>query len=478
VWFPDWPLRRPDTPPGEPCQVVDDHNLVTAADERALQAGVRPGMRRREAEARCPTVVTLKADPGAEAVAFEPVAAAVETVVPKVEITHPGLLFVPLAGAVRYYGGEQQIIDGVVEALTKAAGPGGRIGVADGPFAARMAAADPPMVVIDTVAFLANLDVGALGVENVVDTFRWLGIGTLGDLRSMPRAAIASRFGPAGLQAHRVASGEDRTPLPRDIPIDVSVEEGFDPPIIDLEQAAFAARAVAGRLMEALAPGGGIPHRVAVEAESARGEVRSRTWRSADPFTEAELADRIRWQLRAWVESGGVPGGLVRLRVAPADLSDRGRQLLLTEDAASDMEERRALARAQALLGPDAVLQARSQGGRLPGERVQWHRWEDTPGEPAHDPKAPWPGRLPSPAPALVPPDPPAVEVEWDGGFPIRIRLGSRWETVLSWAGPWRTIDHWWEGRGPVDRYQVVTSAGAFLCEVGEDGCVLAGVYD
>ncbi|MBU1226460.1 MAG: DNA polymerase Y family protein [Actinobacteria bacterium] len=478
VWFPDWPLRRPDAPPGEPCQVVDDRNLVTAADRRAREAGVRPGMRRREAEAVCPTVVTLAADPGAEAAAFEPVVAAVEAVVPRVEIVHPGLLFIPLAGAVRYYGGEQQIVAGVAAGLEHAAGPGGRIGVADGPFAARMAAAEPPLIVTDTSAFLANLDVGVLGVDNVVDTFRWLGIGTLGDLRAMPRAAIASRFGHAGLQAHRVASGEDRTPLPRDIPIDVSVEERYAPPITDLEQAAFAARGVAGRLMEALTPGGGIPHRVVVEAESAGGGVRSRTWWSADPFTEAELADRIRWQLRAWVESGGVPGGLVRLRVAPADLSDRGRQLLLTEDAASGLEERRALARAQALLGPDAVLQARPQGGRLPGERVQWHRWEDPPGEPPNDPKAPWPGRLPSPAPALVPPDPPALEVEWDGGFPVRVRLGSRWEPVLSWAGPWRTIDRWWEGSGPVDRYQIVTSAGAFLCEVTENGCVLAGVYD
>ncbi|MCB2224706.1 MAG: DNA polymerase Y family protein [Actinobacteria bacterium] len=479
VWFPDWPLRRPDAPPGEPCQVVDDRNLVTAADVRAREAGVRPGMRRREAEALCPAAVTLAADPGAEAVAFEPVAAAVEAVVPRVEVAHPGLLFVPLEGALRYYGSEQAVVERAAAAVAAAAsGEPGRIGVADGPFAARMAAADPPRVVADTAAFLASLDIGALGVDDVVDTFRWLGIGTLGDLRSLPRAAIASRFGPAGLQAHRVASGEDRSPQPRPVPVDTAAEERFEPPLTGLEQAAFAARAVAGRLMAALAPSGGIPHRVEVEAESAAGTVRTRTWRSADPFTETALADRIRWQLRAWVESGGVPGGLVRLRVAPADLSDRGRQLRLTEDAASGLEERRALARAQALLGPDAVLQARPQGGRLPGERVQWHRWEEPPGAPAHDPDAPWPGRLPAPSPALVPPDPPALEVEWDGGFPVRVRLGSRWEPVLSWAGPWRSIDRWWEGRHPVDRYQLVTSAGAFLCEVGPDGCTLAGVYD
>jgi len=471
VWFPDWPLRRPDAPPDEPCQVVDDGNLVTAADGRALQAGVRSGMRRREAEAICPTVVTLIADPGAEAVAFEPVVAAVEAVVPRVEVAHPGLLFVPLRGALGYYGSEQSIVGLVASALDLHVGPGGRIGLADGPFAARMAAADPPAIITDTAAFLAGLDVGTLGVDGIVATFRWLGIGTLGDLRDMPRSAIASRFGPAGLQAHRIAAGEDRAPMSRAIPVDVSVEERFDPPIADLEQAAFAARAVAGRLMAGLAPHGGIPHRVEVEAESARGAVRTRTWGSSDPFTEGELADRIRWQLRAWVESGGVPGGLIRLRVAPADLSDRGRQLRLTDDAATDLEERRALARAQALLGPDAVLQARPQGGREPGEQVQWHRWEERPGEPSRDSGAPWPGRLPPPTPVLVPPDPPAVEVEW-------IRLGSRWEPVLSWAGPWRVIDRWWEGRAPADRYQIVTPAGAFLCEVIDGRCVLAGIYD
>ena len=110
------------------------------------------------------------------------------------------------------------------------------------------------------------------------------------------------------------------------------VEERFDPPLDDLEQAAFATRTLAHRLIAGLGPWGGAPHRVVVEAESASGLVRSRTWRSADPFGEAEVAERVRWPLRAWVESGGVPGGLAVLRLAPADRSDRGRQLHLGEE--------------------------------------------------------------------------------------------------------------------------------------------------
>ncbi len=477
MWFPDWPLRRPDAPPDRPVQVVDDRGVVTAS----TAPEIRPGMRRREAEALCPTVLTLQGDPGAETATFEPAVRAVEALVPRVEVAAPGLLFVPVAGAVRYYGGERQLAEHVVAALDAAVGQGSRVGVADGPFAARLAAAEAgegPLIVDDTAAFLSRCDVSVLGMADLIETFRWLGLSTLGDLAALPQAAVASGFGTAGLTAHRLASGDDREPDPRPLPVDVVAEERFDPPLATVEQAAFASRTLAERLMEALAPAGGIPHRVEVAAVSAAGEERRRTWRSADPFTVRELAARVRWQLDAWVGHGGISGGIVRLRLVPADLSDRGRQLSFGEDAATRLEARRALARAQALVGPDGVLSARPQGGRTPAEQVQWHRWDEPAARPARDPAAPWPGRLPGPAPALVPPEPQPLDVEWDAGFPTRVRLGSRWEPVLSWAGPWRDTGRWWEGEGPADRYQVVTSAGAFLIETRDGACFVTGIYD
>lgn len=454
--------------------------MVVAADPAAVAAGVAPGMRRRQAEALCPAVCTLVADPVAEAVAFEPVALAVEDLVPRMEMAAPGLVYLPIAGAIRYFGSEEAVVARVMAAVGVVAS-GGRFGLADGPFAARMAAAragDAPYIVADTAAFLAGIDIAALGAEELAATFRWLGVGTLGELARLPRAAVASRFGPTGLEAHRIASGDDRMVHARQVHEGVAVEDRFEPPLDDFERAAFAARALAGRLLVAVVPTGALPHRVEVEAESASGVIRARTWRSSHPFSEVELAERVRWQLLAWVSSGGVPGGVVRLRLVPADLSDRGRQLRLDEDAASESDARRALGRAQGLVGPDAVLQAVPQGGRHPGERVLWHRWGEEPGAAALDPSAPWPGRLPEPSPALVPPHPRPFVVEWDGGFPTRVRLGSRWEPVLGWAGPWRQTGRWWEREQAADRYQVVTSAGAFLCEVRGGQCWLVGVYD
>lgn len=483
MWFPDWPLRRPDAPRDRACLVVDRSATprVVAFNQSAREAGVRLGMRRPEAEVLCPGGTTLEQDYAAESLAFESVVGAVEDLVPRVEVSDPGLMFVSIAGAIRYYGGEPALVANLIQAIRADAGAGGRIGVAGGPFAARWAASmadEEPYIVDDDREFLASLDVEVLGKEELVATFRWLGIGTLGELASLPRPALLSRFGQAGLQAHRLASGEDRRPQARDIPEDLSVSEQFEEPLALLEQVGFAARALSHRLMEAMMGSGIAHHRVEVSARAADGTIRTRVWRSADPFTDETLAERVWWQLRAWNESAGIPGGIVQLTLSPADLSGEGRQLTLLEDVSARIEAERAFARVQALLGPDAVLEGRPQGGRDPIEQVRWHRWGDDPPAVERDPGAPWPGSTPGPSPALVPPEPQLLEVEWDGGMPTRVRLRSRWEPVLNWAGPWRKLGRWWREEPHVDRYQMVTSAGAILCELRNDQTFVIGVYD
>ena len=476
-------------PPDRPAQAVGDDNRVVAVNSPAAQAGVVVGMRRREAEALCPTVLTVDIDPGAEAIRFEPVAIAVEHLIPRIEVARPGLVFAPIGGATHYYGGETQLVARVAEEVASTGGPGYRMGLALGPFAARRAAdlatGDEPLFIVeDDHAFLTSLDVSSVGSEDLAATFRWLGITTLGEVAELPRDAVMSRFGMSGLTAHRLASGEDRVPFPRDIPPDLSAEEKFSPPLDNIEQAAFSARSLAHRLLAELASHGAAPYRVEVEAEAADGELRVRVWRNTDPFDEATLAERVRWQLRAWLDQArhrsgpGIRGGLVRLRIAPADISDRGRQLGLHEDARSLFQARRSFARAQSILGPDGVMQAVPQGGRTPAQRAAWFRWGEDPGKPERDPDAPWPGRIPAPSPTLMPPDPQPIEIDWDDGMPAGVRLGTRWVPVLSWAGPWRSVGRWWDAEDPADRYQLVTSVGAFLCEVRTAKAYLVGVYD
>jgi protein ImuB len=499
-----WSLTRPDVPSGEPVLIVDER--VTGATEDVLEAGVTLGMPRREAEALAPFATVLPRDVGDETRRFEPVVSVVEDLVPRVEVMGPGLMFVPVPGAVRFYGGEETLAERVSGAMAieggrppsdppTSPGDGHRagsrgweclIGIADGPFAARWAAAmalpGEPQIVTDTIGFLSRLDMGTLresmGGEEMIDTFRWLGITTLGDLARLPRETLASRFGDPGLLAHRLASGEDRMVDPREVPPELAVTMSFEDPLQSLDAVAFAGRNLAEKLLRRLRVAGMAPHTVTITAQAAQGPERVRVWRSADPFTERALSDRIWWQLRAWVETAGIPGGMIGLSIVPADLSSEGRQLGLLSDESSIVETERALARAQAILGPDGVLQAKAQGGRMPAERVAWSRWGEPETEAERDVEAPWPGSTPAPSPALVPPRLDPIEVEWDGGMPTRVRLGSRWEPVLTWSGPWRLSGRWWAGERDADRYQLVTSVGAFLCVVSEGRAFLAGVYD
>ena len=101
LWSPDWPVtaaaRAAHVTPERPAAVVVA-NRVLACSAVARAAGVRRGLRRREAQARCPELVVLARDADRDARLFEPVVAAVEELAPGVEVIRPGLLALPVQG--------------------------------------------------------------------------------------------------------------------------------------------------------------------------------------------------------------------------------------------------------------------------------------------------------------------------------------------------------------------------------------------
>ena len=489
MWYPTWALRQPGKLWGklgldEPTQAVGQDGHVVARNETAARCGVTVGMMRRSAEAVCPTITTIVQDLRVEMARFEPVVQAIESLVPRVEIAEPGTMYIPISGAVAYYGGEEALCERLDKELEPYGGDR-RMGLAAGIFASyqavRQTTTDDPLHIVDNDAeFVRNLDVESLGSADIAATFRWLGITTLGALAELPVSAVVTRFGREGLLAHRQAQGMSRRVDPRSIPEDMTVESQFDPPIEDFEQASFVARNMAQRLIGNLAPHGVAPHRVVITGIAADGSERSRTWRSADPFSDKSLAERVRWQLRAWIEgvTGGIHGGLALLRLEPADLSGAGRQMALADDAKAFEEAQRALMEVQAIAGRENVVVAHPQGGRDASERVLWTRWGDKENTAERDLDAPWPGQIPGPSPALVPSTRIPFDITWVDGIPEQVRLRSRWVPVLSWAGPWRRSGRWWDEEGPSDQYQIVTSTGAYLCEVREGRSYLLAVYD
>jgi len=234
LWCPDWPVTAAGLADG-----VDTHgpvvvlfaNRVLACSPAARAEGVRRGLRKREAQSRCPQVTVVEHDPGRDARAFEPVVAAVEELTPGVEVVRPGVCAVAALGPVGFYGGEERAAERLVEHVALHCGVESQAGVADGTFAALLAARAGQLVPAGATArFLGGLDVSTLDRPELADLLRRLGIRTLADFAALPAGDVLARFGFDAAYAHRLASGADDHPLAvRTPPPDLTVTGEYDP---------------------------------------------------------------------------------------------------------------------------------------------------------------------------------------------------------------------------------------------------------
>ncbi|MGH3868763.1 MAG: DNA polymerase Y family protein [Pseudonocardiaceae bacterium] len=423
----------------------------------------------------CPELAVLADDPDRDARVFEPVVAAVETLAPGVEVVHPGLVAVPARSPTRYFGGESTVAERIVDVVAAQAGVTCQVGIADGLFAATLAAHRGLLVPPEgSAGFLAMLSIAELrqpaatGADRaaLVDLLHRLGLRTLGAFAALPVDDVASRFGLDGVRAHRLARGLDDRPLARrDPPVDLTVTRRFDPPLERVDAAAFASREPAGQLHTALACRGLACVRLGISACTEAGEELHRVWRCTGPLAASGIADRVRWQLDGWLTSRGSrpSAGITLLRLIPEEVIggpalQRG---LWGESGEDDERAGRALVRVQGMLGPEAVLIGVLGGGRDPTDRARLVPWGDDL-TPAHRDQPPWPGRLPAPSPSRVPTRPLPAEVLDDAGavvgvsgrgmltsVPHRIAVdGHPPRRVLAWAGPWPVEERWWEPGG------------------------------
>ena len=133
IWCMDWPAvaaaAAAELSPTSPVAVTLA-NRVIACSASARAVGVRRGLRRREAQARCPQLHVVTADPARDARHFENVTTAVDDLVPRAEVLRPGLLVLPVRGPARYFGSEQAAAERLVDAVASA-GAECQVGIAD-----------------------------------------------------------------------------------------------------------------------------------------------------------------------------------------------------------------------------------------------------------------------------------------------------------------------------------------------------------
>lgn len=351
-----------------PAALAPEPGAAQKVGEVSLAAeafGVHPGLRLGEALARCPRLTLVPPDPAGVADRWERLLVRLEAMGAAVEPERPGLVCFDARGLLCLHGG----IEGVLGAARRALRAPARFGVAPSRFAAVAAATRArtrrPEIVTGrgegrerARRYLAPLPVALLrarpALADLPEALERLGVRTLGELAGLPAAALADRFGRAGLIAHGLACGEDSELSPR-------------PPGEFLREALELPEAASGLQLE---QGLGL----LIDRLLARSERRGRTlravvmsavlveqggtWREQVVFREA-LADPVRMRLALVPRLSLMPAPAETLRLSVerfGPLASDQRGLLEDPSAARSARLREAIQQARVAAGPDAAL--------------------------------------------------------------------------------------------------------------------------
>jgi nucleotidyltransferase/DNA polymerase involved in DNA repair len=367
-------LQAPTALAPEPGGTQQVGEVSLAAEAFGIHAGMRLG----EALARCRRLTLVPPDPAGVADYWERLLVRLESIGAAVEPERPGLVCFDAAGLLRLHGG----IDGVLGAARRALRVPARFGVGPSRFAAVAAATRArvrrPAVVSGgrngAREYLASLPVALLrarpALVDLPDALERLGVKTLGELAALSPAAVADRFGAAGLLAHELAGGGDAPIRPR--PASEFLRETLElPEATSGTQLERGLGLLIDRLLARRERRGRTIRSVVLSAVLVE---QGGTWREQVVFRES-LADplRMRLVLTPRLSMMPAPAELLRLSVErfgpPA--SDQ-RSLLDDPVAARTARLREAIRQARVAAGQEAALRVLEvdPGSRVPERRA------------------------------------------------------------------------------------------------------------
>jgi nucleotidyltransferase/DNA polymerase involved in DNA repair len=264
--------RRPDLY-GNPVVVGDWEGHVIALSEEALPFGVAEGMALRQAEHLCPQATFLPPDPESATQLRELISSALYDLAPTVEVRVEGVAWLDVSGVVK--SGES--IREARRRLRAATGREPRLGLAPGPFSARLAAARARpgrLIQVDNAkTFLAPLSSRELPLDTEqLERLDLLGLRTLGAVAAIGPRELESQLGRDGRHAVLLARGLEPDQLaPWRPPLFTSAHRQFEEAVEDREALLFVGRALCGDLAEELGlRGAGAKHvRVRLRFETA-----------------------------------------------------------------------------------------------------------------------------------------------------------------------------------------------------------------
>jgi protein ImuB len=358
--------------------------VVGEVSSSAEAFGVRAGMRLGEAMARCPQLRLVPPDPTGVADGWDRLLTTLEGLGAAVESGESGFAWFESRGLRNLHGGS---VEGVIAATRRALATPARIGAAPVRFAALAAASRArtrraelaPRAPAALAAYLAPLPVGLLtarpetsALPELLDRF---GIRTLGEVAALPPAALADRFGQAGIAAGRLARGQDSHLVPRR-PLE-QIEEVLElPESADGSQLERALELLVDRALARPERRGRAVRSAVLSAALVEGG----TWRTRVTFREA-LADprRMRTVLALRLAELPAPADELRLRLEGfGPPTGEQRSLLAEASAVRAGRLREAVRQARAAAGPDAALRifAVDPDSRIPERRLALAPWD------------------------------------------------------------------------------------------------------
>lgn len=454
--------------------------VIVALDRSALAAGLSKGMTLATARALCPSLEVAERDHVADRLLIEQIASWMERYTPCVGLIEtedktPEGVALDITGAAHLLGGEDALLHDCLTRL-RAQGFDATTAIAGTlECAAAFARFKDEAIIIPRNTepdAAASLPIAALGLpSSEVIALARLGLKTIDDLASRPRAPLAARFGRDLLARLDAVRGVIETPITprRFIPAFIT-ERRFAEPIgheDDIHRTILTLSADLARLLEKQGQGG---RRFELGFFRADGAMRRLGIETARPLRDPKIIMRLfRDRLNALADplDPGFGFDVIRLSVPMAEALDAyepdfdGR-MDLAEDLAALIEK------LGVRLHPSRVMRLHAEDTHIPERAMrylpaqdgnaalatEWDLWSDADLPPLR------PIRL------LDPPEPVEVIAEVPDGPPIRFRWRRVFHVVVKAEGPERLAPEWWRMTGQAlpptrDYYRVENEQGA-----------------
>lgn len=514
LWLPNWAIQRairirPELK-GRPVALVVScprGGEVAACCRSAVEQGVRPGMPVVEAQSLVRELAIAAYDAAAERRALVKCAEACERFSPRVAIeeeTEPESLLLDISNLEHLWGTETRLVETVRKFFTRRSYEV-QIGIAETVGAAWAAAhfaseragssSSPPQArnlqndkSKSQTAEAANgnshfsifdFPTQSLRIpEDIALTLRDLGLETVGQLMTLPRDGLATRFGEELLRRLDQLTGAGRAVLePRRAPAAFEVGLALEEPTGDRHLLMHVLQQLVDRLAQQLAARDQGTVLLMCSLRCVDGSlVRLRVGLLQPSACAQQLLELIELHLESLTLKSEVDR--IDLQVAVAGRLGERQGELFTDRWTADPHQLAVLVnRLSSRLGYDRVLQAQLRASAVPERTVSFVpmaqyserklrtttmcKLKDAQRQGSSQNDLP-----PPPRPVLLYPTPQAMKVVCiaPDGPPQAVWLGKRRDSIVSCVGPERIESLWW--RGPTvrrDYYRIATESGHHL---------------